>query len=220
MSGPPASFPTHVGTLLNLGILYEDMQQFDQAQQCYQRILDVFPIIRGPGCSTRTPTPPRDMFYDEEARRRQDRLSQVLNIPVTDFELSVRSRNCLQKMGVLTLGDLTRTTEQELLASKNFGETSLVEIRDMLHSKGLELGQFADRDAARKSRRTIPQRSRPTSRPCSTGRSPISTSRCGPASAWSAWACRRSASWSATRATTCWSARTSASPASTKSARS
>jgi DNA-directed RNA polymerase subunit alpha len=82
-------------------------------------------------------------MYDEEAQRRQDRLAAVLNIPVTDFELSVRSRNCLQKMGVRTLGDLTRTSEQELLASKNFGETSLVEIRDMLHSKGLELGQFA-----------------------------------------------------------------------------
>jgi DNA-directed RNA polymerase subunit alpha len=67
----------------------------------------------------------------------------VLGIPVTDFELSVRSRNCLQKMGIMTLGDLTRTTEQELLASKNFGETSLVEIRDMLTSKGLDLGQFA-----------------------------------------------------------------------------
>jgi DNA-directed RNA polymerase subunit alpha len=83
------------------------------------------------------------MFYDEEAQKRHDRLTQVLNIPVSDFELSVRSRNCLQKMGVRSLGDLTRTTEQELLASKNFGETSLVEIRDMLNSKGLELGQFA-----------------------------------------------------------------------------
>jgi DNA-directed RNA polymerase subunit alpha len=84
------------------------------------------------------------MYYDEDARRRQDRLSQVLGIPVTDFELSVRSRNCLQKMGIMTLGDLTRTSEQDLLASKNFGETSLVEIREMLHSKGLDLGQFAD----------------------------------------------------------------------------
>jgi DNA-directed RNA polymerase subunit alpha len=83
------------------------------------------------------------MFYDEEAQKRLDRMTQVLNIPVTDFELSVRSRNCLQKMGICSLGDLTRASEQELLASKNFGETSLVEIRDMLHSKGLELGQFA-----------------------------------------------------------------------------
>src|SRR5690606_3611152 len=67
----------------------------------------------------------------------------VLSIPVTDFELSVRSRNCLQKMGLLTLGDLTRITEQELLASKNFGETSLTEIKEMMASKGHTLGQFA-----------------------------------------------------------------------------
>jgi DNA-directed RNA polymerase subunit alpha len=62
---------------------------------------------------------------------------------VSDFELSVRSRNCLQKMGIQTLGDLCRTSEAELLASKNFGETSLVEIKEMLTSKGLRLGQLA-----------------------------------------------------------------------------
>jgi DNA-directed RNA polymerase subunit alpha len=70
-------------------------------------------------------------------------MSQVLGIPVTDFELSVRSRNCLQKMGIHTLGDLCRTTEAELMASKNFGETSLIEIKEMLGSKGLFLGQLA-----------------------------------------------------------------------------
>ncbi len=86
----------------------------------------------------------RDMYYDEDAQRRKDRLVQVLSIPVTDFELSVRSRNCLQKMGVATLGDLVRTSEPELLASKNFGETSLVEIREMMASKGLSLGMFAN----------------------------------------------------------------------------
>jgi DNA-directed RNA polymerase subunit alpha len=88
-----------------------------------------------------------DMFYDEDAQRRRDRLNTLLSIPVTDFELSVRSRNCLQKMGIMTLGDLTRSTEQELLASKNFGETSLTEIKDMLNSKGLQLGQFAHEKA-------------------------------------------------------------------------
>ncbi len=70
-------------------------------------------------------------------------MGQVLSIPVSDFELSVRSRNCLEKMGVTTLGDLCRTSEAELLASKNFGETSLVEITEMLSSKGLRLGQLA-----------------------------------------------------------------------------
>ncbi len=83
------------------------------------------------------------MLFDEDAQKRNERLSQLLNIPVTDFELSVRSRNCLQKMGIRTLGDLTRTSEQQLLTIKNFGETSLVEIREMLTSRGLSLGQFA-----------------------------------------------------------------------------
>jgi DNA-directed RNA polymerase subunit alpha len=136
-------FPTNVGTLINLGLLYEDIEHFERAKQCYLRILDVFPGHERARLYFKDADASRDMYYDEEARRRQDRLSQILSVPVTDFELSVRSRNCLQKMGIMTLGDLTETTEQELLSSKNFGETSLVEIREMLSSKGLELGQFA-----------------------------------------------------------------------------
>jgi DNA-directed RNA polymerase subunit alpha len=136
-------FPTHVGILLNLGLMYEDMARYDRAQQCYQRILDSNPAHSRARLYFKDAAASRDQFFDEDAQKKSDRLAQVLNIPVTDFELSVRSRNCLQKMGVRTLGDLTRTSEQELLASKNFGETSLVEIREMLASKGLDLGQFA-----------------------------------------------------------------------------
>jgi len=136
-------FPAHVGTLMNLGLLYEDMGHYERAKQCYQRVLDVYPDHERVRLFFKDADASRDMFYDEEARRRQDRMTQILSVPVTDFELSVRSRNCLQKMGVMTLGDLTETSEQELLSSKNFGETSLVEIRDMLESKGLELGQFS-----------------------------------------------------------------------------
>ena len=138
-----AQFPAHVSTLLNLGLLYEDMEHFERSKQCYQRVLEVYPNHERARLFFKDADASRDMYYDEEARRRQDRLVQILSVPVTDFELSVRSRNCLQKMGIMTLGDLTETTEQELLSSKNFGETSLVEISEMLTSKGLELGQFA-----------------------------------------------------------------------------
>ena len=136
-------FPSHVGALLNLGILFEDRQQYDRAQACYDRILSAYPSNSFAKLYHRDASASTDMLYDEEAQKRNDRLAQILNIPVSDFELSVRSRNCLQKMGVRTLGDLSRTSEAELLASKNFGETSLTEIRDMLHSKGLELGQYS-----------------------------------------------------------------------------
>jgi DNA-directed RNA polymerase subunit alpha len=138
-----AQFPAHIGSLLNLGILFEDRQQYERARQCYQRILESYPNHPRARLFFRDAQAAGDMFYDEDAQRRRDRLSQVLVMPVTDFELSVRSRNCLQKMGLMTLGDLARTSEQELLASKNFGETSLVEIKEMLASKGLELGQLA-----------------------------------------------------------------------------
>ena len=138
-----SQFPAHVGSLLNLGVLYEDRQQYSRARKCYERILDSYPDHDRARLFLMDVCASSDMYYDEEAQKKRDRLSQVLGIPVSDFELSVRSRNCLQKMGIDTLGDLTRCSEQELLASKNFGETSLVEIREMLQSKGLDLGQFA-----------------------------------------------------------------------------
>jgi DNA-directed RNA polymerase subunit alpha len=68
-------------------------------------------------------------------------MKQLLGRPVTDFELSVRSRNCLQAMDINSLGDLTEVSEQELLAGKNFGETSLMEIRELLSAHGLRIGQ-------------------------------------------------------------------------------
>ena len=136
-------FPAHIGSLVNLGLLHEDRDQFDKAAQCYQRILDVYPDHARAMLYFKDTEASHEQYYDEDAQKKRDRMGQVLNIPVTDFELSVRSRNCLQKMGIMTLGDLCRCTEQELLASKNFGETSLVEIKEMLATKGLRLGQYA-----------------------------------------------------------------------------
>jgi DNA-directed RNA polymerase subunit alpha len=138
-----ACFPSHVGALLNLGVIYEDYDRYDRAANCYQRILDVYPDNQRARLYLKDARASSNQFYDDDERRKRERLSQVLNIPVTDFELSVRSRNCLERMGIHTLGDLARTTEHELLTSKNFGETSLVEIREMLSAKDLRLGELA-----------------------------------------------------------------------------
>ena len=136
-------FPAHIGSLLNLGLLHEDRDQYEKAAQCYQRVLDVYPDHARAALFFKDTEASHEQYYDDDAAKKRDRMSQVLGIPVTDFELSVRSRNCLQKMGIMTLGDLCRCTEQELLASKNFGETSLIEIKEMLATKGLRLGQYA-----------------------------------------------------------------------------
>lgn len=136
-------YPATVGALLNLGLLYEDEDDLANAQRCYKRILEAFPNHARARLFLKDSTAASDLKIDEQDLKSRDRLDQVMSLPVTDFELSVRSRNCLQKMGIMTLGDLARTSETELLESKNFGETSLVEIKEMLASKGLSLGQLA-----------------------------------------------------------------------------
>ncbi len=129
-----------VNAYLNLGNLHEDRGEFSRARECYKAVLDADPRNERARMFLRDATASLNMFYDEDLERRADRRSQVMRLPVTDFELSVRSRNCLAKMGVRTLGDLVQRTEQELLSYKNFGETSLQEIKDILAQKGLRLG--------------------------------------------------------------------------------
>ena len=144
--------PVHVGPLMNLGILYEDSEKYDKAVECYRRVLYANPGDEEARLFLKDSQASLTMYYSPEEEHAFSRFSQVLEIPVTDFELSVRSRNCLKKMNIKTLGDLTRVSEQQLLSSKNFGETSLLEIRDMMATKGLRLGQSleegrADRNA-------------------------------------------------------------------------
>ena len=129
-----------VNAYLNLGNLYEDRGEFSRARECYKAVLDADPRNPRARMFMKDSSASLNMFYDEDMERRADRRSQVMRLPVTDFELSVRSRNCLAKMGVRTLGDLIQRTEAELLSYKNFGETSLQEIKDILAQKGLRLG--------------------------------------------------------------------------------
>ncbi len=138
-----ASFPTSVGALLNLGLIYEDHDQYERAARCYDRILESHPT-HGRALLYRTDSvASMDEHYDHDREKVRQQIAGVMSIPIAQFELSVRSRNCLQKMGILTLGDLCKVSEMELLNSKNFGETSLVEIREMMANKGLMIGQFA-----------------------------------------------------------------------------
>jgi len=137
-----SSPPLFLGALLNLGILYEDKENYPSAAYCFRRVLDVYPNHERAKLFLKDIEAAGDMYYDEDAARRQRELEHVMKIPVSDFELSARARNCLDRANIVTLGDLTRISENELLAGKNFGETSLTEIREMLASKNLRIGQL------------------------------------------------------------------------------
>src|ERR1700712_5516959 len=136
--------PVHINALLNLALLYEDNNHYDEAHRCLEAVLETNPNHERAKLFMKDVESARSMFYDEDMDRRGDRRNAVLEIPITDFELSGRSRNCLKKMNLRSLGDLLRTSEAELLSYKNFGETSLNEIKALLASKGLRLGQAAE----------------------------------------------------------------------------
>ncbi|MDD5134274.1 MAG: DNA-directed RNA polymerase subunit alpha C-terminal domain-containing protein [Phycisphaerae bacterium] len=134
----------YVSGILNLAVLYEDMGEYGKAINCVERVLKSHPNNQRAILFKKDISSSQTMFYDEEVEKSKSQQNRILETPISDFELSVRSRNCLKKMNINTLGDLLRITEAELLAYKNFGETSLSEIKKMLESKNLHLGMCAD----------------------------------------------------------------------------
>ncbi|MEY4820639.1 MAG: to DNA-directed polymerase, alpha chain [Planctomycetota bacterium] len=75
---------------------------------------------------------------DEGAKRRE--MADLLARSIDMLELSVRSKNCLDSENVLTLRDLVQMAEPELLKVRNFGKTSLKEVKNKLAALGLSLG--------------------------------------------------------------------------------
>ena len=70
-----------------------------------------------------------------------ERLQDLFAKPIEDLaELSVRSRNSLQKESIQTLGDLVQRSEGEMLRIENFGKKSLKEIEDFIEEHGLRFG--------------------------------------------------------------------------------
>ncbi len=136
--------PVNVACVVNLGILYEDMGNYRRAMQCFDLALQAHPDNARARLYRRDAAAALNMYYDEDQERRDDKRNKLLRTPINDFELSVRSRNCLAKMNIRTLGDLVKKTEAELLSYKNFGETSLTEIKEILKNKGLRLGMTND----------------------------------------------------------------------------
>ncbi|MCE9584487.1 MAG: DNA-directed RNA polymerase subunit alpha [Planctomycetes bacterium] len=80
---------------------------------------------------------------EEEARKREkymEELKQKLQMSVSELDLSVRASNCLTSENIQTIGELVVRSEAELLKVRNFGKTSLKEVKKKLSDMGLSLG--------------------------------------------------------------------------------
>ena len=78
---------------------------------------------------------------DEAAKRRE--LDDLLSKSVDILDLSNRSKNCLEAENIQTLRELLSMTEAELLKVRNFGKTSLKEVKSKISALGLTLGMVA-----------------------------------------------------------------------------
>ncbi|MEM1166987.1 MAG: DNA-directed RNA polymerase subunit alpha C-terminal domain-containing protein [Planctomycetota bacterium] len=146
--------PAPVNALINLAVLHEDRGDYVRAEKCLRQVLETSPNHTRARLFMKDVQASKEMFVDEEQDRDIAKRNALLDTPVTDFELSVRARNCLKKMNIRTLGDLLRVTEAELMGYRNFGEASLIEIKEMLQTKGLRLGQGLD-DQHRRIRKQV-----------------------------------------------------------------
>jgi DNA-directed RNA polymerase subunit alpha len=63
-----------------------------------------------------------------------------LGMPISELNLSVRASNCLESENIMTVRDLVTRSEDQLLEVRNFGETTLTEVRHKLRDLGLHLG--------------------------------------------------------------------------------
>jgi DNA-directed RNA polymerase subunit alpha len=146
--------PANINALINLAVLYEDREEFVRAERTLRQIIDTNPNHPRARMYMKDVQASKEMIIEEDADRDVFKRKALLDTPVTDFELSVRARTCLKKMNIRTLGDLLKITEAELMSYKNFGESSLVEIKKMLAAKGLKLGMGLE-DAHRQARRAL-----------------------------------------------------------------
>ncbi len=67
-------------------------------------------------------------------------IEQKLNMSLAELKLSVRASNCLESENLRTVRDLVQRTEDQLLEVRNFGETTLKELKEKLSELGLRLG--------------------------------------------------------------------------------
>jgi DNA-directed RNA polymerase subunit alpha len=143
-----------INTLMNLAVLYEDRGEHARAEKCLKQVLDTNPNHGRARLFMKDVQASREMVIDDDGERDVAKRNALFDIPVTDFDLSVRARNCLKKMNIRTLGDLLRVSEAELLGYRNLGEATLIEIKQMLAARGLRLGQRVD-ERRRQSRREL-----------------------------------------------------------------
>lgn len=76
------------------------------------------------------------MIEKEESKK-----GKVLEMPIEELELSVRSYNCLKRAGISTVEDLANRSGADMMKVRNLGKKSLDEVTNKLHALGLDFAE-------------------------------------------------------------------------------
>ena len=82
----------------------------------------------------------KDIIGNDDSDEGDESIIKLLQTPVEELELSVRSSNCLKNANIRTIGELTKKTEDDIAKTRNFGKKSLAEIKEKLQEWNLTLG--------------------------------------------------------------------------------
>ena len=111
-----------------------------EAAKILRKHLNCFITFREPGPETGPEGGLRGMMEATGYSPVDMELEEKLNKSLAELNLSVRATNCLESVGINTVRDLVVRTEDELLQVRNFGETTLDEVRERLGNIDLRLG--------------------------------------------------------------------------------
>lgn len=67
----------------------------------------------------------------------EDNKTKILDMPIEEMELSVRSYNCLKRANINTVEDLIQKTREDMLKVRNLGLKSIDEVLEKLNEYGL-----------------------------------------------------------------------------------
>ncbi|MDP3049954.1 MAG: DNA-directed RNA polymerase subunit alpha C-terminal domain-containing protein, partial [Eubacteriales bacterium] len=73
--------------------------------------------------------------------KEEEKKNKLLEMPIEELDLSVRSYNCLKRAGINTVEELIQRNEEEMMKVRNLGKKSLEEVVRKLNELGLDLRQ-------------------------------------------------------------------------------
>ncbi len=133
-----------VHAMLNLAILYEDEEQYAEAEECLKRVVQTDPNHERARLFLKDVEASRDAEEAEAEEATAQPHSPLADMRVDRLELSNPTQEKLYTAGLRTVGDLLRTPETDLRSASGMDEQTVEEVKTVLAQRGLRVGQDAE----------------------------------------------------------------------------